>query len=336
MNTARRLRRMLSANRLPAMLVAAAVAARILLVAYAPPLLDVYYYDAQAVAALLAGSNPYGHIYTGIPQWLATPGASNVFAYFPVVPLFLAPFGAYWDVRIGLVAADLVVACCIWSVGGSRARASALVFLLLPFDALFSTSYPNNTLVAMAFLGLAIALEAKGRWWPSGMLLGVSLAASQFAWLMLPFFAVHYARTGRLRTVLVSLAVAAALLLPFFAWSPAAFVNDTVLFQFGRGVRGLVTPEAFGFDFNPTLAGLVMTAIGYTVPSLIRAGATVAAMALLLPKVRDLGSMLFALTAFLTAAMLFLPNDLSWWYLELPLMTALFWTAMRRRGDLNA
>ena len=97
-----------------------------------PPLLDVYYYDAQAARALLAGINPYGLTYVGIPAWLSTPGASNVFAYLPGVVLFLAPFGALWDVRLGLVFADVLVGLCIYSLPGKRATLASLSFFLLP------------------------------------------------------------------------------------------------------------------------------------------------------------------------------------------------------------
>jgi len=97
-------------------IVAVALAVRLVLLVtpfvYVP---DVYYYDTQAAHALLSGSNPYGHNYT-VQAGLATQGAGNVFAYLPGVVELLAPFGAAGDVRLGLVACDILVALALYSL----------------------------------------------------------------------------------------------------------------------------------------------------------------------------------------------------------------------------
>ena len=56
-----------------------AVVARLVLILLVPPTTDVYYYDTQAAEALIAGSSPYAHTFTGIPPRLVTPGAASVF-----------------------------------------------------------------------------------------------------------------------------------------------------------------------------------------------------------------------------------------------------------------
>ncbi len=303
---------------------------RLLMVWLLPPLLDVYYYDAQAARAILGGVNPYGLSYIGIPAWLATPDASNVFAYLPGVVLFLAPFGAVWDIRLGLVFADVIVGLGIYSLGGKRARTASLLFLLLPFTALFSTSYPNNTLVAMAFVAIAVALWVRGRPRIASAMLGVGLASSQFVWLFYPLFLAWSLRSRRFDQVAIQLAVAAALVFPFALWNWSSFTYDAILFQFTRAPRAIVSAAAFGFNVNPTLSGIVYTLFGATVPVLLRAAVTAAGVLYAVLKTRDLPSVLLNGSLLMLVVVFVLPNDLSWWYLELPFMTLLMWIALAK------
>jgi uncharacterized membrane protein len=310
-------------------LIGAAVAVRLAMVIFLRPLVDVYYYDAQAVSYLVSGVDPYGQAYGGIPAWLATPGAQNVYAYLPGVVLFLAPFGAVSDVRLGLVAADVVVSACILGLGGGRSRRAALAFMLAPWSFLFSTSYPDNTLVAMVFLGLYLLAETRNRGRPASVLLGVSVASSQFVWLVLPFFFVLRARGRRLAEAGLSVLTAALVIVPFAAWNYSAFVYDTLAFQFVRPVQSLVTQEAFGLNFNPTLSGIVWTASGLAVPLLLKAAIAAAALCYLLLKTRDTSGLLLNSSLFLLLSVFVLPDDFSWWYLELPFVTLLAWYATK-------
>ncbi|HME19344.1 MAG TPA: hypothetical protein VKF15_06400 [Nitrososphaerales archaeon] len=313
-------------------LVALAVVVRVVMVFVIPPLVDVYYYDSQAVSALVTGVDPYGHLYSRIPSWLATEGAQRVYAYLPGVVLFLAPFGAFLDIRLGLVAADVMVAWSLFALGGRKSRAAALAFFLAPWAFLFSTSYANNTLVAMAFFGVFLVAEVRGRMLLASLSLGVSLASSQFVWLVFPFLLVRYVRERRLGYAVASLAVAALILLPFALWDYGSFVYDTVVFQFARPVQGLVTPEAFGLNFNPTLSGLASTAAGVSVPLLIRVVLAAAALGALLFKTRDLRGLLLNASAFILVAIFLLADDFSWWYLELPFQVLLAALAFDRGG----
>jgi hypothetical protein len=314
---------------------AAAVAARLVVAVLFPPLLDVYYYDVQAVSALLQGVDPYGHLYVNIPGWLATPGAERVFAYLPGVIVFLAPFGALGDVRAGLVAADLLVAWGVFITGGRRGLSLSTAYLLMPFTVLFSTLYPNNTLVAVAFIGLSVVCEVKGRSHLGPLLLGLALASSQFAWMILPLYGLYYLRRGRLGALVLAAAIGVAVALPFYLWGPSAFASNTLFFEFGRGVKPIVSPAAFGYDVNPTMAGVVMTLWGATVPLWVRVAATLCVLAVLLPRVRDMPSLLLFSSLFLVAVILLLPNDFSWWYLELPFLTLLQWFGLTSRTAAN-
>lgn len=311
--------------RLVVALAIAAMVARLLMAWLLPPLLDVYYFDAQAARGLLAGLDPYGLAYVGIPAWLSTPGTSNVFAYLPGVALFLAPFGAVWDIRLGLIFADLLVALSLCSFGGDRSRKAALLFLLLPFTALFSTSYPNNTLVSIAFLSLACALWSRGKGRLASVMFGVALASSQLVWFLFPLFLAWSLRKRKFDETAIQVAVALALTLPFALWNWSSFTYDTIFFEFTRAPRVLVSPAAFGFNVNLTLDGVAYTLTGTAVPLLLRAAVTVVGVFYAAIKSRNLPSLLRNSTMLMALVIFVLPDDLSMWYFELPYVILLLW-----------
>lgn len=324
------LRRILATNRLFLGVVLAAVVARLLVAWLLPPLVDIYYYDAQGARALLSGIDPYGFSYTGIPSWLLTPGASNVFPYLPGVVLFLAPFAALWDVRLGLIFADVLVTFSIFYLGGSRARNAALAFMLLPLTAVFSTSYPNNTLVAIAFLGIAISLWARKKGRVASAMMGVALASSQFIWFLFPLFLSFSMRAKKFGEIAIQVAVGLAITIPFALWNWSAFAYDTLAFEFARAPRIFLSAAQFGYNVNPVLDGVVYTLTGLTVPLWLRAALVVVGLFVAAAKSCDLPSVLRNSTILMTFVIFVLPNDLSWWYLELPFVTLLMWYVVSR------
>ncbi len=308
-----------------AAIVVAAIAARLLLLAipftFTP---DTYYYDTQAVQAVISGHDPYGHHYV-VPPSLQTSGAENSFAYLPGVVLLLLPFGAAGDVRLGLVACDIIVAYALYSLGGKWSTASSGAYLLVPFTILFSTWYPNNTLVGMAFLGVAVAAWARGKPLLSACFVGLSLASSQLAWLFYPFILFNNLKARRFKETALGLVVASAVAAPFLAWNPGAFIHDTVQFEFGRPVQQLLTPEPFGFNVNPTLSGLSASIFGITIPVALKAVLILVLLAFLIRRSSSLPRVLLTGSYFLLASVFALPNDFSWWYLELPFQLLLAW-----------
>ena len=308
-----------------AVVIAIGVAIRIVLIAtpftYIP---DVLYYDTQAVKALLVGSNPYGHTYV-VPSALATVGARNVFAYLPGVVEFLTPFGAVTDVRVGLVVCDVLVATALFSLRGKRSRPVAAVYMLLPTSILFTSWYPNDTLVGMAFLGLSIAKNERGHRWVSSALLGAALASSQLVWLIYPFILFPNLKAGKSREAALAILVALALVAPFVILNPAVFLGNTVSFEFSRPVQGLLTPQPFGANVNPTLSGVAMTLLRTTVPLTVKGGIAFAAMLLFLRRSPTTLKALLNGSFFVIVGIFVLPSDFSWWYLELPLMTLMAW-----------
>jgi hypothetical protein len=304
---------------------AVAIAIRFALIAipfaYVP---DVYYYDMQASQALMSGVNPYGHQYI-VPQNLATAGAQNVFAYLPGVVEFLAPFGAIGDVRLGLVTCDCLVAVALYSMKNRRAGPTAVAYLAFPPAILFSTWYPNDTLVGMAFLGLALATRHQGWYSISAALTGLALASSQLVWLFYPFVLLADLKNRRLKEIILGLLVAVAASAPFVIWNLSALINNTIFFEFGRPVQKLLTAEPFGVNVNPTLSGLAMTLFGVSVPLALKVGIAVAALLPLLLKTTTSQKVLLNGSVFVVIAIFVLPDNFSWWYLELPLVTIMAW-----------
>lgn len=317
----------------------AGVAFRIVLSLYIRPLTDVYYYDSQAVTTLLGGMNPYGHLYTGIPPALATPGFEAAFAYLPGLLLFLVPLAPF-DVRVALVAAEILVAWAIYSLSGRWSLLASAVFILIPSGALFSVVYPNNTLPAMAFLGLGVTLENRGRRTPGAALIGAGVASSLFVLLAFPFFAAMWVRRKRWKEVATSLATAVAMVAPFLAWNPASFLQDTIFLELSRPAYQLVSNAPWGLNLNPTLSGIAVTLTGSPVPSVVRILIVLAMFVLIVGRASDLKPVLLRTGLFLAAAMFILPGDFFWVYLELPFQVVLMSLAlgpMKQTSDtLNA
>jgi len=308
-------------------LAAVAVAFRLALSYFVAPLSDVYYYDSQAVSSLLGGMDPYGHTFTGIPPALVTAGAQSVFAYLPGIFLFLVPFAPF-DVRVAIVACELTVAWGIYALRGRWSLLASAVFLLLPFGALFSVVYPNNALPAMAFLGLAVLSESRNRRLPSAVLVGLAVASNQFVLLAFPFFVLLWYRRRGWTELAVSLLTAGAVVAPFLAWNPGAFVQDTVYFEFSRSVYPLVSNTPWGVNLNPSVSGIAVSIAGTPGPAILRGAVVLGLLAFFLSRARGLRSSLLQLGMFLTIAMFILPGDFFWVYLELPLQVFLMWTAM--------
>ncbi|MDG6910211.1 MAG: hypothetical protein JRN08_07560, partial [Nitrososphaerota archaeon] len=287
---------------------------------------DVSYYNAQAASYLLSGVDPYGASYS-VPPALSTPGAGNVFAYLPGVFVFLVPGGA--DARVGLVACDVVAAVSLLLFRPGRGGQLGALFLLFPPAVLFSTSFLNDSLPAIAFLAVAALFEARRRHLPAAAALGLALASSQEAWFVFPVYFAYSLRNGRSAPPLASLAVGAAAVAPFVLWNPSSFVSDTLLFQFQRGVTPLFSTGPFGLNVNPSLQG-VLAWLG--IPAPLAARAFLAGVFLLLVVWRSKGTkehLLLGSAASAAFCLFAVAGDFYWSYLELPFVLVLFWAALR-------
>lgn len=308
---------------------AIAVVIRLALLILPPPFAtDVSYYNAQAVGYLLRGIDPYGAAYS-VPASLATKGASNVFAYLPGLFAVIAPAGAVWDAKAGLVVCDFVVAGSLLFIGGARRWLYASAYLLFPPTFLFSSWFPNDGLPSMAFLSVAVALESRKRPMEAALFWGAAVASSQQVWLAFPLYAYYCLRYRRYADVLLALGVAAAIIVPFLWWNPSAFVYDTVIFQFARQAVPFLSSGPFGLNINPSLQGIFL-ALGTSAPLVARGAAAALALVLSFRLVRSsLTSLMLACTAFVFVALFLLSGELFWAYLELPFVTLLLWVALR-------
>lgn len=309
---------------------AVGVAVRIALLAHPLAATDVTYYNPQAVSHLLRGVDPYGAVYS-VPAHLATHGAEDVFAYLPGVFAFLVPGGS-----AALVACDVAVGAGLWLLPSKKGALWGSVFLLFPPFVLFSTSFPNDILPAIAFMAVGVALDARERPFPASLMWGLAFASSQAAWFVFPFYAARSLRSRRHAPLVVSLVTAVAVVAPFLAWDPGAFVHDVLLFQFGRAAAPLLSSGPFGVNVNPSLMG-VLASMGTSAPLVLRGGgAALVLIALLWNPGKGVPSLAIRGAAFSAAALWLLSANFFWSYLELPAVLFFVWAALGGEGHRGA
>jgi hypothetical protein len=331
------LRPRLAAFSILTIILLAALVARLIVVSRVSPASDVYYYLSQAAQVLISGGNPYEHTYSGIPANLATPGARSVFAYLPFSVIYSVPFYLAGDVRYGLVVADLIVGASLYLYGGRWHKAAAILYLFLPFTVIFSTYYANVAVIAMAFLGVFLLFESRGLHSPAALFLGLSIATVQFAILLLPITVFYFFKRRRYLEVVVLVATASVVILPFLVFS-RSFVSETLLFQFDRTVSPIVsTGGPVGFQLNLSLDAVSIATFGVGVPLFVKAVLELSLLLLLL-RARDLSALARNSFFLVLCSAFILPNDFFWSYLELPFMLLLFWLSAprslaRRRWD---
>jgi hypothetical protein len=260
-----------------------------------------------------------------------------VFAYLPFSVIYSVPFYLAGDVRYGLIAADLIVGASLYLYGGRWHKVAAALYLFLPFTVIFSTYYANVAVIAMALLGVFLLFESRGLHLPAALSLGLSIATVQFAILLLPIAVFYFFTRRRYLEIVVLVATASAVVLPFLAFSPS-FVSETLLFQFDRTVSPLVsTGGPVGFQLNLSLDAVSMAAFGVGVPLFVKAALELVLLLLLL-RARDLAGLTRNSFILVLFSVFILPNDFFWSYLEMPFVLLLFWLSAprslaRRRWD---
>ncbi|MBN1944558.1 MAG: DUF2029 domain-containing protein [Bradymonadales bacterium] len=235
-----------------------------------------------AMEAVVAGRNPYDLDYGDTVMarardsdptgWRRLGFARNpALAHVPYLPaMFLLPLGPKWlserlfdwyDQRVFyLVAAFLFV----WFSGRLVApgRGRRLVWLLTgpsPLVLPFLRIGRNDILLLSMLAALAWAVR-RDRAVLAGGILGLACATKQFAWAMVPFFAIWVFLTGdrssrrRYGSLAALLVVMAAFCLPFFLDSPRSFLDDILLFNLG------MTEEAF--PLRPDSLGIASVVLG--------------------------------------------------------------------------
>jgi hypothetical protein len=246
------------------------------------PQIDVFIFQRDSIAALLAGENPYrltfpniygdDHKYYG--AGLSADG--RLLFGFPYLPLslFLALPGALvgGDFRYAQLAALAVAGAAMAYLRPGRIGFLAAALLLFSPRTFFviEQGWTEPFLVAL----LALVLLAAVRWRPAlPVALGLLMASKQYLVLAVPLLPLLWrdrrARPGLVPSLALALLVAAAVTLPLALWDLPAFWHSVAL-QFQQPFR----EDALSF------LAAVAYLTGFRPPSLIAFIAAVAAMAL--------------------------------------------------------
>lgn len=205
---------------------------------------------------LMRGTDPYGFNYVGTGMERAPWGQSfpnpalHHLDYWPgtvLVPLpfqaaFKALFG-WWDERLWLLLAGVAIWVLLGRIApGSIGRIAAITFFLIPGHSLLAVLGDNDLPMVALLLGAVLAITHR-RWIVAGLLIGLAVATKQTALVALPVL-IAYAVVGQaigwrqfLRAGVVATSVVALFFLPFLIWNAGAFIQDTILFNFGGGIE---------------------------------------------------------------------------------------------------
>jgi hypothetical protein len=226
-------------------------------------------YQIELAGDLLRhGENPYGHDYShsGLERFYSLDGtvtektreeqvALRHFAYFPGSALTAAVWTALpepWsDYRFFVLLTMLAgIAAALLFPGPLVGRLVLGAVVAASPLAVQAAWFGTADAPGVLFTVLAFALVARRRLLWAGAALGVAVLMKQFAFVALPFLAVavlqREPRREALRAGAVFAAVAAAGILPFVVWDPAAFWADTIEYGgktyriVGYGLSGLL------------------------------------------------------------------------------------------------
>jgi hypothetical protein len=197
----------------------------------------------EAAGALVDGRDPYAATYDEGPLAARPPGTRSHFPYLPAMLVFGLPRAldgrsALADARLGFALATLSVVAItlrMWRGSGGRRLRAAQFLAILPSGALpMATGGDDLPVLALMFLSLVLVEEGKPGW--AGLAAGLAAGMKQTAWPLVPFLVLAARESGGLRRAVIPLvALPAALILPFVAWDPSAFLEDVVLFPLGLG-----------------------------------------------------------------------------------------------------
>lgn len=226
---------------LPAFFAAAAVvilfAVRFLVLKISPtPQIDVFETTQIGAQALLDGKNPYTQTYPDM--YKGAYGCKQMYPYLPFYIVWSALFKTFGDVRYGNFTADVITALCFFvSFGGAKLkdwvneRNLLWLSLWLAFPVglfVLEQAWTDSTFIAL--LAVFYLFLSKKAWLPAGIALGLLLATKHYGVLVAPFAILACWRTESQKqfyTFCASIFLTFALFtLPFFLWSPSAFLES--------------------------------------------------------------------------------------------------------------
>lgn len=161
-----------------------------------------------------------------------------------------------------IIGALLLLLRMLTGVGTETKILVATIFLLNPMYLRSLLEGRNDTFVLFLVVA-ACFVFVQGRYAWAGILFGIAFATKHFTWFFLPFLITYFVMQTQHGAVLPrqvkrffswSLGVAAVIILPFFLWSPSAFINDTFLYATGNGALAFPI-TGYGFSQLVTLFG---------------------------------------------------------------------------------
>ena len=265
------------------------------------PPIDVFVWMREAPQVLLEGRNPY------VPANMS----QGALAVYPPLPILMtAPFAlGGLDVRYANVVCDLLAALVLYCTArrmngpvlGALVAGTYLHLPGVPF--LFKYAWFEPMLALLLAGGLFLARKGNRL---GHLLLGLGLTGKQFG---LPLFLPLWrALRGQRRPFLLGVGLATALvILPFFLWSPADFLNGVLYLHL-----------AIGPDLDSlTLRSAAYHLLGLTIPGWFAAGATLGLTCWVswrAPVTRN-GLGLWLGTVLLTFCLLFVKGYFNYFYL---------------------
>ncbi|MGL5862514.1 MAG: hypothetical protein ACRCY9_14775 [Phycicoccus sp.] len=188
------------------------------------PRIDVWVVLQQGADALGRGDNVYTQ------QWTGSPGVQDLFPYLPWMGVLTAP--GRWlagDVRWALLAWSVVLLAGVWALADGRvvrAGSVAAVLVLVPGTLSQVDQAWTEPVLAALVVWWAVLVHRGHAWW-AVLPLAVACASKQHLALLAPVL-LAWPGFGWRRTAATG-GLAGALVLPWLAADPGAFVDDTVV-----------------------------------------------------------------------------------------------------------
>ncbi len=226
------------------------VMGRWMLVHSPQPHIDVFYFQRDGVAELMAGRNPFAMQYTDIygnspfyGEGMSVNGKLQFgFPYMPLSLLLVLPaqlsLGDYrWMQLFSMAATAFFIATAVPS---RLSRALAALYLFTPRSLFVLEQGWTDSVVLMLVAATVWTAIRFPRALP--VVLGLAFAVKQTmavavpaAWLLLP--RPLPPRKELIRFLAITVGVGVVVTLPFFLWDPAAFWHDVVVLQFLQPFR---------------------------------------------------------------------------------------------------
>ncbi len=241
-------------------LVLVALLLRIFIVISSPkPFIDVFDIQKAAPRVLISGHDPYS------VSFLTWSGEYyNAFTYGPAVLLLDLPAVLILnDPRYTMIFAEMGTALLLFIMlkrNKYMPLATEVIPLLFLFQprAVFAIEQAwVDPLVVFALTLFVYLLFFRKRLIVSSVVLGVAIASKQYSILLLPFL--MKSRWYSLKQLMVSLASALIVMLPFIVWNFRDFVNDVILLNL------IIEPR---YDSN-SLNSLIHEMLGVDIPTYV-------------------------------------------------------------------